>query len=312
MLIAEEYKKIYHEEMLLRSKGIILVYSPLTNKYQFQPFSHNTDVDCVEKLSALMRKNLLFYSYGEEEIIKHYRKKTFSDLEEGAKYAYINRLPKRLEISDGLPGEVLLDLLIQLYAKDAYKLAVRPIMRQDDNNEIKGYDLTYFSLQNNEVTLWLGQAKLGGKYYCKKDIHKDLLEKFKKEYLSKKVFFVCDKQVGVTEECEKLTDIINKVNIATLNEDDGLRANALLSCFKGNNIKINIPCLLAYEQADVYADVSGIYQKIDEELAEVQKYFSKTLFQFEGFTPQILFYIFPIKCLERLRDNKGGFYDGLR
>lgn len=312
MSIAEEYKEIYHKEMLMQCNGIILIYSPLTNKYEFQPFSHNIGNNCVEELSSLMRKNLLFYCYGEEEIIKYYRKNTFCNLEQAAKYAYKNRLPKRLATSDGLPGEVLLDLLIQLYTKDAYKLGVRQIMRQDDNNEIKGYDLTYFSLHNEEVTLWLGQAKLGEKSYCRTGIQRDLLEKFKKEYLSKQVFFVCDKSVGVTEECEKLTNIINQINIATLDMEEHLRASALLRCFEENNIKIKIPCLLAYEQADVYADLSCVYQKIDEELADIQKYFSKTLYDFNGFTPKILFYIFPIKCLEKLRDNKGGFYDGLR
>lgn len=46
--------------------------------------------------------------------------------------------------TDGLPSEVLLNLLIQLYIPGSYKMAVRPLLRQQDNNEIKGYDLTYF------------------------------------------------------------------------------------------------------------------------------------------------------------------------
>lgn len=312
MNISECYRKIYEEEIMPLSKGVILTYSPLTNKYFFQPFSHNTDLDCIEQLSTLMRKNMLFYCYGEEEVVTHYQKGTFSDLEQAAKFAYINRLPNRLANSDGLPGEVLLDLLVQLYEKNSYKLAVRPILRQYDDNEIKGYDLTYFSFMDGNITLWLGQAKLGVKKYCKNGIHTDLIEKFKKEYLSKQMFFVCDKQVGVTKESQAITDVVNQINIATFEEDDARRAVALLECFNNNNITINIPCLAAYEESDVYCDSSCIYQKIENQLNEIQRYFSNKDYSFEGFDPRIILYIFPLKDIAKLRDNEGGFYHGLR
>lgn len=311
MSIAEEYKAIYHRELKGSSNGVIFLYSPRDNKYSFMPFSHDPESDGVKKLSALMRKNLLFYCFGEEEIVKHYRKQTFHCLEEGAQYVYRNRLPKRQPTQDGLPGEVLLDLLIQLYVRDSHKISVRPILRQDDNNEIKGYDLAYFSMNNDETTLWLGQAKLGEKHYCKKGIHDDLLLKFEETYLSKQLFFICDKQIGVTEESEKLTDIINKVNLATLNENDDSRAAALLRCFNDNNIKINIPCLMAYDQESVYQDHIFIAQRIEEEMEELQKFFIKNEYRFKGFQPRIVFYIFPIKSIKTLRDFKDGFYYGL-
>jgi len=310
--LAEEYKKIYESEIFPISKGIILTYSPLANKYLFQPYSHNIDTDCIEQLCALMRQNMLFYCYGEEEVVTHYQKGTFADLEQAAQFAYKNRLPERHAKSDGLPGEVLLDLLLQIYEKDAFKLAVRPILRQNDDNEIKGYDLTYFTMHNGKIVLWLGQAKLGQKAYCKSGIHSDLLEKFKKEYLSGQMFFVCDKQVGVSKESQMITDIINKINIATLKENDADRATALLECFITNNITINIPCLMAYEENDVYCDVSCLYQKIENQMEDMQRYFTKHTYSFEGFSPQIILYIFPLKDLEKLRDNKVGFYHGLR
>lgn len=310
--ISEEYRKIYEKEIMPLSKGVILTYNPLTNKYLFQPFSHNTDSDCVEQLSVLMRQNMLFYCYGEEEVVTHYQKGIFSDLEQAAKYAFKNRLPERYAKSDGLPGEVLLDLLLQLYEKDAYKLAVRPILRQNDNNEIKGYDLTYFTLKDEQIILWLGQAKLGQKAYCKGGIHSDLLEKFKKEYLSGQMFFVCDKQVGITKESETIADVINQINLATLEENETVRAKALLECFANNNVKIHIPCLMAYEESDVYCDAACLYQKIEGQIEEMQQYFTKKAYSFEGFAPKIILYIFPLKDLAKLRDNKGGFYSGLR
>ena len=75
---------------------------------------------------------------------------------------------------DGLLSEVLLDMLIQIYEPGANKLAIRTLFRQHDNNEIKGYDLTYLTKYNGKYTLWLGQAKLGKKSYCRDSIHEDL------------------------------------------------------------------------------------------------------------------------------------------
>lgn len=159
MSIIERYHEIFDKEILQKSRGVIFSFSPLQDQFIYQPYSHNISADSVEKLGELMRHNLFFYSYGEEEVVQHYEKDHFSSLEQAAKYAYINRLPKRVDITDGLPSEVLLDLLVQLYNPQACKLAVRTILRQNDNNEIKGYDLTYFSKDETGVSLWLGQAK---------------------------------------------------------------------------------------------------------------------------------------------------------
>ena len=68
------------------------------------------------------------------------------------------------------------------------------MFRQDDNSEIKGFDLTYFTFQNNHISLWLGQAKMGEKGYCKQGIHSDLL-KLNSEYLSRQIYFIAEKLV---------------------------------------------------------------------------------------------------------------------
>lgn len=311
MSISQEYKAIYTNEIIAKARGIIFRYSPIKNKYEFVPFSHGTNSDSVEKLAEIMRNNLLFYCYGEEEIVSSFSRNRFTSLEKAAKYAYIHRLPKRADISDGLPSEVLLDLLVQITEPDAYKLAVRPIFRQDDNNEIKGYDLTYFSIQGKNVSLWLGQAKMGDKEYCKGDINRDLLEKFKKEYLAKQVFFVCDKPVNITEEGKKLVRIINDLDIAMLDDDPTRRADALLDCFRRNNISIKIPCLLAYGQGLVYENPASVFAMIEEETESILKYFSAHKYEFEGIDPEIIFYIFPIQDLKRIRNKETGFYAGL-
>ena len=312
MPISEEYKRIYSEEIISKCKGVIFRYSPVKNKYDFIPFSHGTDRNAVERLAEIMRKNLLFYCYGEEEIVSDYARSKFVSLEQAARYAFKHRLPDRGHTNDGLPSEVLLDLLIQITEPLAYKLAVRPLFRQDDNNEIKGYDLTYFSLLNDEVSLWLGQAKMGAKEYCKSSINQDLLEKFKKLYLARQMFFVCDKPAELTEEAKELVRIINDIDLVTMEEEPTKRADALLNCFRDNHIRIRIPCLLAYGEGMVYENPAALFTMIETETESIQKYYLSHKYEFEGFNPEILFYIFPIQDLERIRNKETGLYAGLR
>lgn len=311
MSITERYNEIFDKEILQKSHGVIFTFSPLRDQFVYQPYSHDVSEDSVERLGELMRRNLFFYSYGEEEVVQHYEKDHFSSMEQAAKYAYINRLPKRADITDGLPSEALLDLLVQLYNPQVYKLAVRTIFRQNDNNEIKGYDLTYFSKDETGISLWLGQAKLGEKNYCKTDINKDLLEKFTAEYLAKQLFFVCDKRVSLTNDAKAILEAIEEINIRSMEDDATLREQKLLDYFKSAGIKIKIPCLLAYGEEAVYKDASTLYQMLGQETIGIRDYFNKHTYAFHGFSPEIVFYVFPIESIERLRDKETGFYAGL-
>lgn len=311
MSIREEYRSLYQREIIEKADSIIFSYSPLTDTYKFLPFCHNVSDNAVEDLAMIMRRNLPFYCYGEEEIVKQFNAGKFDCMEDMIRYSYKQRLPNRSTATDGLLSETLLDLLIQIYHPDAYKLAMRTLFRQNDKNEIKGYDLTYFIKDESDIYLWLGQAKLGGKNYCKLGIDKDLSSKFEQCYLAEQMFFICDKPVEMTEEAKEILSVIEKVNIATLKDDDTIRAKALIKCFKDNNIRIVIPCLLAYGEGTVYSDVSAVYTSVMSEVEEIKEYYNKKNYTFNGFVTEILFYVFPIRDIERLRNKETGFYAGL-
>ncbi len=307
----DKYREIYDKEIISNSKGIVFSYYPFTDKYSFAPFTHNVNSSAVEDLGKLMRCNLFFYAFGESEVVKYYDEGLFGTLQEAAKYSFKQRLPDRSNINDGLPSEVLLDLLIQMYTPNAYKLAVRTLFRQNDNNEIKGYDSTYFTKDEKGFSLWLGQAKLGEEVYCKSSIHKDLLEKFRDVYLSKQLFFVCDKPVELTDDAKKILQKINRLNITSMEQNEKTRAKKLIDCFNKEGITIKIPCLLAYDKSDVYDDATEIYAKVLAEAESIRDYYKKHSYDFDGFTPEIIFYIFPIESIKRLRDKEKGFYAGL-
>ena len=309
MNVYEEYQKIFRKEIIDESKGIIFSYSTCRKEYFFQPFSHGVEGDAVNKLGALMRKNLFFYCYGEDEAIEEYE--IDSDMENNSKYAYKNRLPKRKPDVDGLLGEVLLDLLIQIYNPEAHKLAVRQILRQNDNFEIKGYDAIYFTTFDDKISIWLGQAKLGNKDYCKKSLNEDLLSKYNRNYFAEQFLFICDKKTIKTDEVEKITKVINNINRKTIRSSDERRAEELVEYFRKNSIDLMIPCLAAYGENTVYNDVNALMEKIDLELRDIQEFFGNKNYESENFELKIIFFIFPIADLGKLRDKNGGFYGGL-
>jgi len=317
MSISEDYKKIYEKEIEKEVKKEIYIYDEEQDVHLFQPLSHNCRTlcgsgcthECYKSLGQLMRKNIVFYCYGEEEVVNYFNNGIFSNLELATKSAYKLRLPKRQANQDGLPSEVLFDLMIQTMIPKAYKLAVRTIFRQDDNNEIKGYDLTYFTNENGKITLWLGQAKLGAKQYCKKGIIDDLIEKYKLQYLSKQIYFLADKPCGLTDEGKELAALINKLNMINANENDKTRAEEFVKYLKDKNIDVNIPCLLAYEKKSFYTNVSDLENKAEKEIDWAKKYFNKS-FAFYGIKPKLIFFILPIEDLEKLR-GADGFYAGL-
>ena len=318
MTIYEEYKEIYKTNIEIDFNTEIKKYHFEDSVHNFTPISHNCVQKCEEcthqcykSLGRLMRKNLVFYCYGEQEIVKKVKSGFFTDLEKATQYAYKNRLPKRMPEQDGLPSEVLFDLLIQSLVPDAYKLAVRAIFRQNDNNEIKGYDLTYFTNDNGKIALWLGQAKLGSESYCKSGINDDLILKFTQEYMSKQVYFISDKQSGLSDEGVELTNVINELNLINIEKDEKKRAKALIDYILNNGISINIPCLLAYGKKGVYNDLSELELQIKNEVERIKEYFDKHIYIFDGFVPNLMFYVFPIEDLEGLRGEEG-FYEGLR
>lgn len=315
--VAEEYRKLYNMYVCKDLEQEIAIYKREKGINNYQPLSHNCRQKCTggcnhlchKSLGELMRKNIIFYCYGEDEIVTNFKNGLFSNLEKATKAAYKLRLPQRQPNQDGLPSEVLLDAIIQSLVPDAYKMAVRTIFRQNDNNEIKGYDLTYFTNIHGTITLWLGQAKLGSKQYCKKGIIEDLEKKYTDLYMAKQIYFLADKPAGLTEEGTQIANLLNRLNMLNACEDDNNRAEQLMQFLKIQNIDICIPCLLAYDKADVYADITKLESKVESEMAWAKGIFEK-YFKFEGIEPKLIFIIFPIDDIEALRGDEG-FYAGL-
>lgn len=291
--------------------------------WEYTPFSHACGSNGLKDLVKLLRRHLVFYCYSEEEIQNKNEKGNLNDLYLLAQRAYKERIPKRATISevddsfdavhDGVQSELLLDLLIQLYVPNSQKFGVRAAYRQrDDNQELKGYDSLYFTVdKNREMELWLGQAKLGDYNYCKKGIIEDLVSKYNRLYMADDLFFIIDK-IADLSSYKIIWKFLDEANASNCANNPDSRADDLIKTLKRYNVKICIPCLLAYSNKSIYTDPAKLRDKLYKEIDKVKKVFETKSVPNYGLDTKILFYIFPLECLDLMRsDERGGLYEGL-
>ena len=250
---------------------------------------------------------MIFYAFSEEEIVDtHRRLGILDDLKIAAKYAYKNRLPKRINpTTDGTTGEVLLDILIQVYEPLSHKLITRAKFQQlGDNTEIKGYDALYFTKYEGEISLWLGQIKTGSCAYCKSSIGSDLDTKYVSDYFSDAMYYIADK----ADKNNPLTDILNKINEICFESiknkwTSEQKKGVLLKLLESWNVKIIIPCVLVFT-AEIYSDVQKLQDEIVECTNEVVEYFDDKVFKITaGLNYEIIYYVFPVNNVKELREK---------
>lgn len=300
-----EYNKIYNELIVNKSKSIIIDYNIQSKTYEYKPFSHKVSTTALDDLCELIIDNVVFYAYSENEIVVQSNFGQLNDLRVAAKCAFAKRLPKRINPkSDGTVGEVLLDLIIQVFEPTSQKLVARAKYTEFGKRkyEITGYDALYFTLRDEQLTLWLGQAKAGLEQYCKGDIKKDLNSKFGHDYFVDTAFYIADK--SDSKELSHLLNAINKICFeAQKNKwSKDIKIENIYNLLKSKNVKIKIPCLLAYTN-DIYS-ADELKSGIIAAVKNIQKYYDNQHFDISLDLPyEIRFYIFPIKDVSYIKNK---------
>lgn len=304
--MSKSYKEWYNDLIGKRFKTIIICYNPKKRNYQYNGYSHKVEDRALDNLSELIIDDMIFYAFSENEILAlNNNMQILDDLRAAAKYAYVERLPKRLYAkTDGTMGEVLLDIFIQLASSNAKKLVARAKHTEmNTKKEITGYDALYFTIEGNEICLWLGQAKAGQKDYCRKSIIEDLQKKYKKDYFADTAFYVADKNEA--KELEELLQQINKICFLAQKQkwDRNQKINRLIELLKNKNVKIKIPCLISYTQ-DIYNDKNKLEWYIFQEIKGICDEFDPKTFPIElDLEYEVVFYIMPVKDVDYIREK---------
>ena len=103
-----------------------------------------------KELVGLIRDIVPFFALTEEEIAT-------IDKSEWNRSSF-TRISDANKNSKGDYGELLLFLILSVFY-DTPKFVTKARLRSTTREQIKGFDCAHFSIENNEVTLWLGEAK---------------------------------------------------------------------------------------------------------------------------------------------------------
>lgn len=129
----------------------------------------------------------------------------------------------------------------------------------------------------------------------------DLNEKYKKEYFADTAFYIADRKD--TNELDDILNGINQICFSAIcnNWDSETKVNKLFGFLKEQNIKIKIPCLLAYTK-DIYKDSNKLKSKLEKEIQQIIKSVDTQFFNIElGFEWEVIFWIFPVKDIDYIR-----------
>lgn len=302
----KSYKDLYNSMITTKAIKYILKYNSERQKYIYRPYSHQPIENALDDISNLIIDDTIFYAFTKDEILAMEEDfHILEDLRNAAKYAFSERLPERKKAnSDGIVGEILLDIFIQAYEKDSDKLVARAKHTEmNSKKEITGYDALYFTKNDDSINLWLGQAKAGSRQYCQGDIAKDLKTKYTKEYFSDTCYYIKDKG-----DCEELKDLLKRINRLCFDAQrygytSDLKYDKFLEILNEYNVVLKIPCLLAYTK-DIYYCKEKLEELIKKEVSSISNYFEKNNFSIDlGLPYEILFYLMPIKDVSYIRQR---------
>lgn len=302
MSFIDEYKKIMKEGY----HKVICSYNKITGRYEYKPFCHINSVQWKDEFINVLIDNLLNYCYEEKELEKLYNP-DIPNLKRYINKAIKDRLNKKTKQAqkDGLCGELLIDLILRMENQDNKVLCCRPYYQQlGARSELKNYDVLMFRVNNDDLTLILGQVKTGSFDYCNKGIKEDLNTKYKDTYFGDAVCYIADRRISDDTSNEKLLKLVSDLNGISLDTDDiNIRNDKICEYIKDNNIEIEIPCLLLYGNNSIYNSVNDISINLEKEVELVKKYFDNLSFNICDFNFRICFYVFPTKSIEELRNG---------
>lgn len=297
-----EYRKLFMDMIASHIENIVLFsYDPVGKNHTYWPFRHASMVDAEDRLGTAMNNHLPFYAYSEQEVVELYNQGRLSDLKTAATRARNSRLPRREGPTSGLYGEVLLDLMIGIYCEEATRLALRTLFRQlTDNSEIKGFDGLHVVISGTgQKELWLSQSKMGSITYCIRGLAKDIQDKANMMYSSEQLYFVADKQFGVSSVALEVLRQINEISF--LSEAPEERAKNMASLFRDQDIQITYSCLAAYGADDVYANSGTVDDAIQSHANRIIRTFDDKHLNLLSVPYRILIMFLPIRDINRVR-----------
>ncbi|WP_175073862.1 DUF1837 domain-containing protein [Terribacillus sp. AE2B 122] len=106
------------------------------------------------ELVRIIRDTVVHFALTKQEIRKYKEDDDFGEMQRKA----WDRISKAHKNSKGDYGELLLFIILSIFFPSE-KFVTKVRLRSSMKDQIKGFDCAHFSIENDEVILWLGEAK---------------------------------------------------------------------------------------------------------------------------------------------------------
>lgn len=294
------FLKEYFNHVFTSYKKVIFSINGYKANYEYMPRFHIKE-DYVDKMVNLVVQNILFYCYYENELSDEEFFTSINDLDNHIRVAIQERLNRRTfkeegnENLDGLLGELVLDLLIRMENNDAKTLLCRPLYQPlgDNNQELKNYDAMLFVDNAEQIKLILGQSKSGKYSYCISGIKSDLKTKYASNYFGRSILYLKERSM-IEKKSERLDKVLRGLNKVSLTyKDENEKHLKVCEYLIEKNIKVIIPCLIFYDNENIYDNFGNIKADLKIEMDNVKESIDEETFPISNIDYEICFYIFP-------------------
>jgi hypothetical protein len=273
---------------LIKSRANNLIYNikVTSNHNRFLKDTYHLNYESgkyrQDELVKLIRDTVIFFALTREEL-SQINADTLAKLQKRA----WNRISNRAPGMKGDYGELLLYLILEVFYP-AKKFVTKVRLRTSLGDEIKGYDCAHFSLENNQICLWLGEAKF----------HQDFSSAISSVIVS----------VNDHISDKKLKDELSVLegNNNELTEDEReIIDNYLNSGISLNEMKFKIPILITYDCSLIktYNDVCNEFIiELQDELDKKFKLIDEKPFTLKS-NIELHFILMPLETVRTIKEE---------
>lgn len=195
------------------------------------------------------------------------------------------------QIKYGFYGETLLNILLEYLLNTKKIIAKGYFYSPIENSESKGYDNFHFLIDENNIELWFGEAKM---YSSLSDAIEKIINNLNNalsiQYLDKNFRAIVSRANDLDET--EMTDIIKEFRDKIKNENINIWEE-----LKNKNFTITYPIFISYENNN------SCYKKIIKNSLNVIENRIKTIILNNEISAKILFILLPVREMKKIKEG---------
>jgi hypothetical protein len=247
---------------------------------------YESEVYRQEELARLLRDSVEYFALTHEEF-ESFRED--GDMVTARRLAW-SRISTARKNVKGDYGELLLFLLLSFKMQDRIPRFVTKVrLRSSLGEQIKGFDCAHVTFQNNQLCLWLGEAKFHEKISTAiSSAFESLSKHWDSKYLSKELKILganCEANQGIDE-------VLGKELVLALTKGRSL-----------DRLQFKVPILLTYD-SDCVQQNKSVGDDFKKELAiELEAHFKSIEGKVSGVPSNfsLLFFLMPFKVVSEIK-----------